>query len=81
MVEMDARKFNIQNVVIEKHATAWALTKSYGFHLSLIAIVIFMLIGFFPVLSVFWATMVSLLMSFQPRLRAVAVQAGSGVHR
>ena len=68
MVEMDARKFGIQNVTIEKHATAWALTKSYGFHfLSLIAIVIFMLIGFSPVLSVFWATMVSLLMSFLNR--------------
>ena len=68
MVEMDARKFGIQNVVIEKHATAWALTKSYGFHfLSLIAIVVFMLIGFSPVLSVFWATMVSLLMSFLNR--------------
>jgi TRAP transporter 4TM/12TM fusion protein len=68
MVEMDARKFNIQNVAIEKHATAWALTKKYGFHfLSLVAIVIFMLIGFSPVLSVFWATMVSLLMSFLNR--------------
>src|SRR5476649_144970 len=45
MVEMDARKFNMKNVAIDKHATAWELTKHFGFHfLSLIAIVVFMLI-------------------------------------
>ncbi len=68
MVEMDAHKFNIQNIAIEKHATAWNLTKAYGFHfLSLVAIIVFMLIGFSPVLSVFWATMVSLAMSLLHR--------------
>ena len=68
MVEMDARKFHMSDVAIDKHATAWELTKRYGFHfVSLVAIVVFMLIGFSPVLSVFWATMVSLLVSFLNR--------------
>jgi TRAP-type uncharacterized transport system fused permease subunit len=41
------------------------LTRRYGFHfLSLIAVVVFMVIGFSPMLSVFWATMVAFALSF-----------------
>ena len=47
MVEIDARKFGMPNVVIEKHATIGMLTRSYWFHfLSLVAIIVFMVIGF-----------------------------------
>src|SRR3954467_12968792 len=65
MVEIDARKFGMPNVVIEKHATIGMLTKNYWFHfLSLVAIIFFMVIGFSPAVSVFWATMVAFVSSF-----------------
>ena len=65
MVEIDARKFGMPNVVIEKHATVGMLTKNYWFHfLSLVAIIFFMAIGFSPSVSVFWATIVAFASSF-----------------
>jgi TRAP-type uncharacterized transport system fused permease subunit len=46
----------------------WHLTRKYWFHfLSLISIIFFMLWGFSPVLSVFWATVVSFATSFLRR--------------
>jgi TRAP transporter 4TM/12TM fusion protein len=60
MVEIDVRKFGMKDVTFERVETAWNLTKKYWFHfLSLVSIVVFMLFGFSPVLSVFWATVVS----------------------
>src|SRR6187397_2402405 len=60
MVEIDARKYGMGNTVFEKVDTVWNLTRKYWFHfLSLVSIVFFMLWGFSPVLSVFWATVVS----------------------
>ncbi|HEX9278424.1 MAG TPA: TRAP transporter fused permease subunit [Casimicrobiaceae bacterium] len=65
MVEIDARKFGMPSVVIERHATVGVLTRQYWFHfLSLVAIVIFMVIGFSPTISVFWATAVAFVFSF-----------------
>ncbi len=65
MVEIDARKYGMGNTVFEKVDTVWNLTRKYWFHfLSLISIVIFMMWGFSPVLSVFWATVVTVLASF-----------------
>src|SRR4029079_15684779 len=44
----------------EQVESAWSLTKKYWFHfLSLVSIVAFMLMGFSPELSVFWATVVA----------------------
>jgi TRAP transporter 4TM/12TM fusion protein len=61
MVEIDARKYGMHDTVFEKVDSVWRLTRRYWFHfLSLISIVLFMLWGFSPVMSVFWATMVSL---------------------
>jgi TRAP transporter 4TM/12TM fusion protein len=60
MVEIDVRRFGMKDVTFERVETAWSLTKKYWFHfLSLVSIVVFMLYGFSPVLSVFWATVVS----------------------
>ena len=60
MVEIDVRKFGMKDVTFERVESAWSLSKKYWFHfLSLISIVVFMLWGFSPVLSVFWATVVS----------------------
>jgi TRAP transporter 4TM/12TM fusion protein len=68
MVEIDVRKFGMKDVTFERVESAWTLTKKYWFHfLSLVSIVIFMLWGFSPVLSVFWATVVSALTSLLRR--------------
>jgi TRAP transporter 4TM/12TM fusion protein len=68
MVEIDARKYGMGNVAFAKVDTVWNLTKKYWFHfLSLVSIVFFMMWGFSPVLSVFWATVVSFFTSFLRR--------------
>ena len=68
MVEIDARKYGMGNVQIAKVDTVWNLSRKYWFHfLSLISIVVFMMWGFSPVLSVFWATVVSFVTSFLRR--------------
>jgi TRAP transporter 4TM/12TM fusion protein len=65
MVEIDARKFGMRDVAFEKVDSVWNLTRKYWFHfLSLVSIVFFMMWGFSPVLSVFWATVVALVTSF-----------------
>jgi TRAP transporter 4TM/12TM fusion protein len=68
MVEIDARKFNMKAVPLEKHHRMGALAKRYWFHfISLISIVVFMLMGYSPVMSVFYATVATFLMSFFQR--------------
>jgi TRAP transporter 4TM/12TM fusion protein len=68
MVEIDARKFGMRETTFEKVDTVWNLTRKYWFHfLSLVSIIAFMLWGFSPVLSVFWATVVSFVTSFLRR--------------
>ncbi|MBI2318941.1 MAG: TRAP transporter fused permease subunit, partial [Betaproteobacteria bacterium] len=68
MVEIDARKFGMHEAAIEGVESLWSLTRQYWFHfLSLVSIVAFMLMGFSPVLSVFWATVVSFATSFLHR--------------
>jgi TRAP transporter 4TM/12TM fusion protein len=65
MVEIDTLKFGIKTVVLEKHQGALALARRYWYQfVSLIAIVVFMLLGYSPVLSVFWATLVTFVLSF-----------------
>jgi TRAP transporter 4TM/12TM fusion protein len=68
MVEIDVRKFGMKDVLFEQVESAWSLTRKYWFHfLSLVSIVAFMLMGFSPELSVFWATVVALVTSFLHR--------------
>ncbi len=68
MVEIDVRKFGMKDVVFEQVESAWSLAKKYWFHfLSLVSIVAFMMMGFSPELSVFWATIVALATSFLRR--------------
>jgi len=60
MVEIDARKFGMKDVAFGKIESAWVLAGKYWFHfLSLVSIIAFMLTGFSPELSVFWATLVA----------------------
>jgi TRAP transporter 4TM/12TM fusion protein len=68
MVEIDARKYRMGQTSFGKIDTVWTLTRKYWYHfLSLVSIVAFMLMGFSPVLSVFWATVVSFVTSFLRR--------------
>ena len=68
MVEIDARKFGMSGVRFERVESLWNLTRQYWFHfLSLVSIVIFMLLGYSPVMSVFWATVASFATSFLHR--------------
>ena len=68
MVEIDVRKFGMKNVTFERVESAWSLARRYWFHfLSLVSIIAFMLMGFSPELSVFWATVVALVTSFLRR--------------
>jgi TRAP transporter 4TM/12TM fusion protein len=72
MVELDAKKFSTHIVDIEQEMTLGQLTRRYGFHfISLIAVVIFMIWGFSPTLSVFWATVMTFAMSFLTRETAL----------
>ena len=65
MVERRARKFGMRNVDFGKLESVWSLSRKYWFHfLSLVSIVVFMMLGYSPVLSVFWATVVSFVTSF-----------------
>jgi TRAP transporter 4TM/12TM fusion protein len=85
MVELDAGKFGISQVSLEKRQSLWQLTKDHGFHFtSLISIIVFMLLGFSPVLSVFYATLLAVAVSFirkdtalYPRKLIAALEAGS----
>jgi len=68
MVEIDARKFGMSAVRYEQVESLWSLTKQYWFHfLSLVSIIGFMLMGYSPVLSVFWATVAAFATSFLHR--------------
>ena len=64
MVEIDARKQGGAGELLVAKGEVWRLTKSYWFHFgSLISIIAFMLLGFSPVLAVFWATVLAIAVS------------------
>jgi TRAP transporter 4TM/12TM fusion protein len=67
MVELDAKKFGARPVAVEGESVG-SLTRKYGFHfVSLVAIVGFMLWGYTAILSVFYATVLAVAMSFLRR--------------
>jgi TRAP transporter 4TM/12TM fusion protein len=68
MVEIDARKYGMRAVDFGQLESVWSLSRKYWFHfVSLVSIVVFMMLGYSPVLSVFWATVVSLATSLLRR--------------
>jgi TRAP-type uncharacterized transport system fused permease subunit len=72
MVELDARRFAANAVPFEQQVSLGALTRRYGFHfISLIYIVIFMVWGYSPSLSVVWATVLTFALSFITRETAL----------
>ena len=65
MVELDAKRFGAQMVSVTPELGLWEMTRRYGFHFaSLISIIVFMLWGFSPTLSVFWSTVLTFALSF-----------------
>jgi TRAP transporter 4TM/12TM fusion protein len=65
MVELDARRIGAHDVAFEQEMTLGQMTRRYGFHfISLVAVVFFMVIGYSPMLSVFYATAVTFALSF-----------------
>ncbi|OGP89429.1 MAG: C4-dicarboxylate ABC transporter permease [Deltaproteobacteria bacterium RBG_16_47_11] len=65
MVELDAKKIGVKEVAFDKTYSLGKLTYLYGFHfISLIAIVVIMVIGFTPIMAVFWATVITFAVSF-----------------
>lgn len=85
MVELDAKKFGVQEIALDKTYSLWQLTYLYGFHfVSLIAIVVIMVMGFTPIMAVFWATVITFALSFlrkdtalYPRKLIKALRGGS----
>jgi TRAP transporter 4TM/12TM fusion protein len=65
MVELDAKKFGVKEIAFDKTYSLGRLTYLYGFHfISLIAIVALMVIGYTPIMAVFWATVTTFAVSF-----------------
>jgi TRAP transporter 4TM/12TM fusion protein len=72
MVELDAKRFGARDVVFKQELTLWQMTKRYGFHFaSLVAVIVFMMIGYSPMLSVFYSTVLAFVMSFLSRETAL----------
>jgi len=68
MVELDAAKYGGGGELLVEKGTLWRVTRDYWFHFgSLISIIVLMLYGFSPVLSVFWATMLAIAASYLRR--------------
>ncbi len=65
MVELDAKKFGVKEIAVDRTYSLGQLTYLYGFHfISLIAIVVIMVVGFTPIMAVFWATVITFAVSF-----------------
>ncbi len=72
MVELDAKRFGAHSVEFDQPLTLWQMTRRYGFHfVSLVAVVIFMLWGYSPTLSVVWSTVLTYGLSFLTRETAI----------
>jgi TRAP transporter 4TM/12TM fusion protein len=68
MVELDAAKYGGGGDLLVPQGTLWRITREYWFHFgSLVSIVGLMLIGFSPVLAVFWATLLAIAASYLRR--------------
>jgi TRAP transporter 4TM/12TM fusion protein len=72
MVELDAKRFGVRGEPYVPAMSLGHLVARYGFHfLSLIAIIVFMVAGYSPVLSVFWSTVLTFGLSFLTRETAL----------
>src|SRR5882762_5885210 len=64
MVELDAKRFGAQTVPYDTTLTLGQMTVRYGFHFtSLVAVIVFMVIGYSPMLAVFYSTFLCFFLS------------------
>lgn len=72
MVELDSFRFGAREVVFKQEMPLGQMVKRYGFHfVSLVAVVIFMVIGYSPMTAVFYSTMLAFVLSFLNRQTAL----------
>ncbi len=84
MVELDSARLGMRPVESRPRASLWRMTRERGFHfLSLVAIVVFMLLGFSPISAVFWAIALAAALSFLRRDTALGFlpRPGTPLHR
>src|SRR6266496_2652936 len=63
MVELDTRRFGVGE--IDLRPRLWQMVKERGFHFtSLVAVIVFMVLGFSPIVAVFWAILLAAGLSF-----------------
>ncbi|HEY6099830.1 MAG TPA: TRAP transporter fused permease subunit, partial [Anaeromyxobacter sp.] len=68
MVELDARKLGIGGTDARPRQGVWRMVRERGFHFSsLVAVVVFMVLGFSPIIAVFWAILLAAALSFLRR--------------
>ncbi len=87
MVEFDGRRFGVAGSAERTERVAALLRRGAHYFLPLVAIVVMLVLGFSPVLAVFWATMVAFAVSFlrpesalmPPRLAAALAAGSTGV--
>jgi TRAP transporter 4TM/12TM fusion protein len=72
MVELDSRRFGAHDLIFKSEMSLWQMTRRYGFHfVSLIAVVMFMVVGYSPMTSVFYSILLAFAMSFLTRETAL----------
>jgi TRAP transporter 4TM/12TM fusion protein len=84
MVELDARKIGVREVELRPRQSAWRMIRERGFHFtSLVAIVVFMVLGFSPITAVFWAILLAAGLSFLRRDTALTFipKKGTPLHK
>ncbi|TAK47159.1 MAG: TRAP transporter fused permease subunit [Xanthobacteraceae bacterium] len=65
MVELDAKRFGAARVPATTTLTVGQMTRRYGFHFtSLVAVIVFMVVGYSPMLAVFWSILICTALSF-----------------
>jgi TRAP-type uncharacterized transport system fused permease subunit len=64
MVELDAKRFGAVSVPYDTSVTLWQMTQRHGFHFtSLVAVIVFMVVGYSPMLAVFYSTFLCFMLS------------------
>jgi len=68
MVELDARRFGKDDATVVNSLSVWQLVRTFWFHfMSLVAIIVYMLLGYTPTAAVFWAIVTAFVVSFLHR--------------
>jgi TRAP-type uncharacterized transport system fused permease subunit len=82
MVKLDAAKYGGGGELLVQKGTLWRVTREYWFHFgSLVSIIALMLLGFSPVLAVFWATLLAIAVSYLRRDTALVPSNRAGPHQ